>query len=120
MEKITVTIDRDEYKTLIQNFRKTLAESVNEDEETDEEWLERLESYTQKFVDELDPDDCYESYDVELDECDVSFILRLMIYNTESMFLLKENNRLKDILCEKVKAQNEILKEMNSTLAKAS
>jgi len=116
--KIKITLDYEEYSTLIENFQRLIAKEW-ESESPDKEWISTLQFYISDFeLNAGEPNSDYDEYELELEKTDVEFFIHEMIHKTKLTIMADEIMDLSDNLVKLQQEENCHLENENKLLIK--
>lgn len=116
--KIKITLDYEEYSTLIENFQRLIAKEW-ESESPDKEWISTLQFYISDFeLNAGEPNSDYDEYELELEKTDVEFFIHEMIHKTKLSIMADVIIDLSDNLVKLQQEENCHLENENKLLRK--
>lgn len=116
--KIKITLDYEEYSTLIENFQKQIGKEW-ESESPDKEWISTLQFYISDFeLNAGEPNSDYDEYELELEKTDVEFFIHEMIHKTKLSIMADVIIDLSDNLVKLQQEENSHLENENKLLRK--
>ena len=116
--KIKITLDYEEYSTLIENFQRLIAKEW-EPESPDKEWISTLQFYISDFeLNAGEPNSDYDKYELELEKTDVEFFIHEMIHKTKLSIMADVIIDLSDNLVKLQHEENCHLENENKLLRK--
>lgn len=116
--KIKITLDYEEYSTLIENFQRLIAKEW-ESESPDKEWISTLQFYISDFeLNAGEPNSYYDEYELELEKTDVEFFIHEMIHKTKLSIMADVIIDLSDNLVKLQQEENCHLENENKLLRK--
>ena len=116
--KIKITLDYEEYSTLIENFQRLIAKEW-ESETPHKEWISTLQFYISDFeLNAGEPNSDYDEYELELEKKDVEFFIHEMIHKTKLSIMADVIIDLSDNLVKLQQEENCHLENENKLLRK--